>query len=102
MNPQEHSAPLKNTLEKVLFDLKNRADHPTNRVARAWPSLVGDEIQKHTKPYALREGKLFVWVDDPNWSFELTLRYKLGLIKKLQQEFGADTVRDIVFTSRRI
>ena len=88
---------LREVIEKVLFDLKNSEKSPTNKVADLWPKLVGPRIGKHTKPYALRNKKLFVRVDDSSWAFELNTRYRASLLRRLQHALGEEAVNDLRF-----
>ncbi len=89
--------PIGSLLEKALFGLKKSQESPTNRIAELWPRLAGPKISKHTKPFSLKNKKLFVRVDDSSWAFELTTRYKAGLLKRLQHALGEGAVSDIYF-----
>lgn len=99
MNQKEDTPPhLKDVVEKVLFDLKKSEKSPKNRVGDVWNHLVGAKISKHSKAYALRNKTLFVRVDDSSWAFELSTRYKAGLLKRLQHTLGENTVSNIYFS----
>lgn len=65
-------------------------------VAGVWRSAVGDFIAKQTAPDALKRGILTVRVLQPAVHHTLA-QQKAALLKKVQQRFGADVVKDIRF-----
>jgi predicted nucleic acid-binding Zn ribbon protein len=93
-NPAE---PLGDLVEKALLGLKKLQKSPNNRVADLWPALVGPKIARHTKPFGLKNRILFVRVDDSSLAFELSTRFKMGLLKRLNHALGEGQVANIYF-----
>lgn len=88
---------IKEVVEKVIGDLSSGEKGARGRAIDSWYKIVDEKIRKHTKPYALRNKKLFVMVDDSTWAFELSRRYKLNFVKRLKNELGENEVEDIYF-----
>ncbi len=62
----------------------------------SWGKVAGDFIGQHTKPESLRDGILRLHVLQPAMRFHLE-QSKAPLLKRLQEELGADTIRDVRF-----
>ena len=62
-----------------------------------WRSIAGERFSRHTKPQFGKQGEVLVWVDDSTLAFELSQRYKATILKRLQNEFGADQVKKVRF-----
>lgn len=66
------------------------------QVSAAWNELVGDFIAKHTAPDSIKRGVIMVRVLQP--SIHHTLMMEKGkLLRRLQERFGADEVKDVKF-----
>jgi predicted nucleic acid-binding Zn ribbon protein len=59
-----------------------------------WPELVGEGIAEHTRPRALRDGTLWVAVDDPAWATQLRW-LEADLLARLGEVVGPDRVARI-------
>lgn len=59
-----------------------------------WEEAVGREINRHTKPAALRNGVLFVWVRNSSWAAQLAF-LKGELMERLNARIGEPVVQDI-------
>jgi len=66
------------------------------RVLRLWTEVVGEEIDKHTYPFTVRKGKLFVRVDSSGWLAQLTY-LKDKIILEFNKKQGRKTIKDIYF-----
>lgn len=66
------------------------------KVFGAWPSAVGQEVNRQAKPTAYRNGVLFVETKHPIWTTELTAKRHI-ILKKLNGALGSDMVKDIHF-----
>jgi hypothetical protein len=65
-------------------------------IRRLWPTVVGKVVARHTRVYAIYEGKLLVAVEDESW------RSQLGplegqILKRLREVLGQQAVSRIVF-----
>jgi len=59
------------------------------RAVDAWYGVAGDEVRKHTRGLALRDGELVVHVDSPVWATQLSLlseRFRKEINAKLDEE----------------
>ncbi len=61
-----------------------------------WAEVVGEKIAKVTEAKDVREGRLFVKVENSVWRNELYY-IKQELIKELNLRLGQNIVNDIVF-----
>lgn len=59
-----------------------------------WEETVGREINRYTRPAAIRRGVLFVWVRDSAWAAQLAFM-KAQLIERLNARLGERVVQDI-------
>ena len=89
--------PLKPIVSKIFSKLAEPAQHKHTNLADCWPEIVGPAISQHTKPRFLPGGRMTVWVDDSTLAFELSQRHKPSILKRLQNQFGEDEVKDIRF-----
>lgn len=65
-----------------------------------WAQVVGDRIATHARAVFFDGGKLFVECDSATWSQELHYM-KPDILSRLEQSFGRNLVRDIIFTNSR-
>jgi len=61
-----------------------------------WPEVVGEKIAQAAQAKDVREGRLFVRVENSVWRNELYY-VKQELINKLNQRLGQNIIHDIVF-----
>jgi hypothetical protein len=91
--------------DDVIARVLRRADPAGKRhgaqAVVAWDSVVGPEIARHTRGFALREnGQLVVYVDSAAWANQLSLMSD-ELAEQLNSHLGQTTVRAIRFTASR-
>lgn len=65
-------------------------------LSSAWRETVGDFIAQHTAPDSLKRGVLMVRVLQPTIHHTLMME-KGRLLKRMQERFGKDTVREVRF-----
>jgi hypothetical protein len=92
-------------LGEALDDVMRRADPQGKRygaqAVAAWNDVVGEEIARHTRGFAMREKReLIVFVDSPAWANQLALM-STELIDRLNTHLGQKTVRALRFTVSR-
>lgn len=56
-------------------------------VFASWSDLVGDTVAAHSRPRALRDGRLAVVVDDPAWATQLRW-LEADLVRRLGEVLG--------------
>ena len=74
-----------NGLEKPFLEQK---------VIDAWPRLLGSTIQKYTRQLEIKNGVLFAHITSAALRQELFI-CRFDLVKKLNEEVGAEIIRDI-------
>jgi len=65
-------------------------------VISIWREVVGEEVEKHAKPFIFKKGRLHVLTSSPIWIQELTMR-KEEIIKKINEKLGEEVVKEIFF-----
>jgi len=68
-----------------------------SEVIDAWSSIVGDFIAKHSAPFSLRDGTLYVRVLQPSLHYELEQISKAEVMRKLKQRFGGKIIKEVKF-----
>lgn len=61
-----------------------------------WKEVVGKKIDRHTYPLSLKNGKLFVRVDNSGWLVQLTY-LKDKIIAEFNEKEGGKPIKDIYF-----
>ncbi len=61
-----------------------------------WQKVVGKEIARHTEPFRVQDGVIFVQVDSDVWRTELQYM-KPEIIEKLNHELKKTVIQDIKF-----
>jgi predicted nucleic acid-binding Zn ribbon protein len=91
------ATPVSNIVKSVIGQLAERTPDEWANLTSEWPKIVGENTAKHSAPYRLANGKLYVLVENSMWAFELSHRYKLPILKKLKTIFGPNKINDISF-----
>ena len=66
------------------------------KLLKLWTEVVGEEIDRHTAPFVIRKGKLFVKVDNSGWLAQLTY-LKDKIISELNKKQPGKPIKDIYF-----
>jgi predicted nucleic acid-binding Zn ribbon protein len=82
-------------LTKVLPGLAERLLEA--RIRREWEALLGEELARRARPFALTQGVLHVAVSNSPWLQELTLR-EPDLRRRLADHYGTDAIRLLRFS----
>ena len=85
------------TIGKVLDSLGLSEQLAQYKAVSVWEKVAGAQTSKHTRAYSIDKGMLLVYVDSHVWIRELTF-LKADIIRRLNAELGADTVKDIRFS----
>ena len=88
--------PIGDVLKNVVEELSRTKKKGIPEILSAWPSVVGKDFSRHTRPANLKKGALLVLVEDSAWFYQLNLQ-KEKLLKALQKKIGADKVQKIQF-----
>ncbi len=65
-----------------------------HQIIKAWPQLMGPLVQKYTGRIEVRDGKLHVQITSAALRQELFIA-RHELVKKLNEEVGAEIITDI-------
>ncbi len=88
--------PIGKILESVVRDLGLAKKLSEQRAVIEWPDVVGRRIAEHARAMRVDEGRLFVEVDSPVWSQELTLMRR-EILRQLNDRIGRKTVDNVHF-----
>ena len=89
-------SPLKEVI-KIIFQqgpLKKMVS--VKQIASIWSEIVGEKIRLHTDVRDMKDGSLYVDVDNPVWSMELKFQEK-ELLRNLNEKCGNSTIHSIVY-----
>ena len=81
----------------VVDSIQQKKEDTPSKIFSVWASVVGVKIARHTKPYRFKKNKLYVTVDEATWAYELSQKYKINLIDKLNKELAEKLIHDIYF-----
>ncbi len=85
-----------NVLEKTFKNLGVKSKIKKEMVHFYWKEVVGPNIASQTESAYLKDGILFVRVENSMWSQQLSF-LKQSLINKLNHKLGSHIVKDIYF-----
>lgn len=84
-------------VSRVLGDLKLDRRRSDAEVIKVWNSLIDPNITAHAQPTNLKNGTLFVTVDNSVWLSEIVRYRRREILERLQHSFGKDLVTKISF-----
>ena len=82
-------------LKKVVEDLGPVKKKDIFTICSSWGSIVGKELKGHTRPAALKQGTLTVFVDDSAWFYQANLQ-KEKFLAALKKKVGEKTIQKIL------
>ena len=97
LNLEKNISEARAHIEAILESIGVQGGLDEERVKEAWSVLAGDLIAKQTEPVSLRKGCLTLKVLQPAMRYHLE-QLKLGLLRKLQSELGAENVTSLRLT----
>jgi hypothetical protein len=81
----------------VLGDLKMDSRRAEMEIVKVWNSLIDPNIVAHAQPANLRNGTLFVNVDNNVWLSEIVRYRRKEILDRLQHSFGKVYIQKISF-----
>ena len=84
---------LPDVMKSMRFD-KRRAEA---EVLKVWNQLIDPDVIAHAQPVGLRNGTLFVAVDNSVWLSEIVRYRRHEILERLQHSFGPDLVTKIAY-----
>jgi len=88
--------PISELVKAVFQKISDEKAFSEEEIFDVWRQAVGATGIRHAKPVSLSRSVLRVQVDNPGWIQHLTLG-KRKILKKLQSQFGKDTITEIRF-----
>ena len=89
--------PLKTVLNHLFTHLTKPEEQKRAALVDVWPQIAGERFAEHTKPRFAAGGRVTVWVDNSTLAFELSQRYRALILKRLQNQFGENEIKDVRF-----
>ncbi len=86
---------IKDILSSLLVELRSPERSAMSRLAQSWPAIAGPRLAAHTKPSLGTNGKMFIWVDQSSLAFEISQKYRQGLLKRLQALLGEEKIKSV-------
>jgi len=91
----DHTVPLDKIIPKIIKGMGLEQDLWEQQLMGEWPKLVGPQLSRHARPGKVERKILFVYVTSSAWLQELTSFGQREILKKVQDNFGADRIRSI-------
>ena len=89
--------PLTPIINSVLEELGQGVKEKRSLLHTTWPKILGPSFSAHSRPSLREDGTLCVWVDDSTLAYELSQRYRVTVLKRVEAMLGEDVVKRIVF-----
>lgn len=84
-------------LPRVLSDLRMDRRQAEAEVVKVWNKLLDPAVVAHAQPMGLRNGTLFVAVDNSVWLSEIVRYRRKEILDRLRHSFGRDLIKKISF-----
>ena len=88
--------PIGKILADVIGDLGLSKKLSEQRAVVEWGDIVGRRVAEHARALRVDSGRLFVEVDSPVWSQELTLM-KREILRQINDRIGREAIDNIHF-----
>jgi len=82
---------------QVLSGLRLEQRRAEAEIVRVWNSLLDPNIVAHAQPAGIRNGTLFVNVDNSVWLSEIVRYRRKEILDRLQHSFGRNVITRISF-----
>ena len=87
----------KDLLPAVFSDLRIDNRRTEAEVVKVWNDLLDPTIVAHAQPTGMRNGTLFVTVDNSVWLSEIVRYRRKEILDRLQHSFGREFIARISF-----
>lgn len=84
---------VKQVLDKVGLDRKQAE----TEIIKVWNQIIDPTITTHAQPTGIRNGTLFVTVDNNVWLSEIVRYHRRDILQRLQTSFGRKVIARISF-----
>ena len=84
-------------LPQVTKDLHMDQRRAEAEIVKVWNSMIDPNVVTHAQPAGVRNGTLFVNVDNSTWLSEIVRYRRREILDRLQYSFGRDMIQRISF-----
>ena len=84
-------------LPRVTKDLHMDQRRAEAEIVKVWNSMIDPNVVTHAQPAGVRNGTLFVNVDNSTWLSEIVRYRRREILDRLQYSFGRDMIQRISF-----
>ena len=92
-----HSAvPIGSVIDKILHSHVPHTAAEITRIGQMWDKIVGEIIAENTRPAALKEKTLLVYVNSSPWLHHLHF-LREEIVRKVNDALNKDLIEDILF-----
>jgi len=84
-------------LPRVAKDLHLDQRRAEVEIVKVWNSMIDPNVVTHAQPAGIRNGTLFVNVDNSTWLSEIVRYRRREILDRLQYSFGRDMIQRISF-----
>jgi predicted nucleic acid-binding Zn ribbon protein len=84
-------------LPGVLHKLRIEQRRAEVEIVKVWNHLLDPNITAHAQPVGLRNGTLFVTVDNNVWLSEIVRYRRKEILDRLQHSFSSEVIKKISF-----
>lgn len=84
-------------MARVLQDIGLDRKRAEAEIVRVWNLLIDPSLTQHAQPAGIRQGTLFVNVDNPVWLSEIVRYRRREILQRLRHSFGPDLIQRISF-----
>ncbi len=86
------------SLTKSLVERLNLSQKQSDtEIPKVWSNAIDPRVTAHAQPTGLRNGTLFVTVDNSVWLHEIIRYHKREILSRLQTSFGKQKIQRISF-----
>ena len=89
--------PIGRVVDSLLTNLELDKRLAETMILKVWNNLIDPNITAHAFPTGLRNGTLFVTVDNTVRHYDIILYHRREILQRLQYSFGRDLIARISF-----
>jgi predicted nucleic acid-binding Zn ribbon protein len=93
--PAFHDAPLSDLLTDVMKRLRIDDQFWIRKLSEDWPSVVGEQVARRTRPGQVQRQTLVVFVESSVWLAELSRFAQKQILENVQKHAGNAKIRTI-------
>jgi hypothetical protein len=84
-------------MPRVLAGLRMECRQAESEILKVWNHQLDPNIVAHAQPTGIRDGTLFVTVDNSVWMHEIVRYRRLEILERLRNSFGSNLIVRISF-----